>query len=78
MQRPRREKHEPGGDDLRADVAGVAVGRDDPAWVRLAGRLGLDPAADVQSLPKACYVSFADVVRLWQAAPASRGVSMSL
>ncbi len=54
------------------DVAGVAVGRDDPTWQRIARQLALDPDADVRALPKACYVSFADVVRLWQAAPAGR------
>ena len=59
------------------DVAAVAVGRDDPQWRTLAERLGIDPAADVAGLPKACYVSFADVVRLWRAAPARRAVRRS-
>jgi len=52
------------------DIAGVAVGRDDRRWLRLAAVLGLDPGGDVGDLPGACYVSFADVVRLWRVAPA--------
>jgi len=55
------------------EIAGVSVGRDDPTWLRVAGWLGLDPAeADVRGLPKVCYVSFADVVRLWQAGEARK------
>ena len=53
------------------DIAGVAVGLDDRRWLKLAPRLGMEPAGDVGRLPKACYVSFADVVRLWRAAPAA-------
>ena len=59
------------------DVAGVAAGRDEPKWVRLAERLGIDPATDIGPLPKACYVSFADVVSLWRAAPAQRALRRS-
>ena len=59
------------------DIAGVAVGRDDRRWLRLAAILGLDPNGDVGDLPKACYVSFADVVRLWRAAPAKESAKRS-
>jgi predicted DNA-binding transcriptional regulator AlpA len=49
------------------DIAGVAVGQGDPGWLRLAAWLGLDPTeADVRGFPKACYVAFADVVKLWR------------
>jgi len=48
------------------DIAGVAVGRDDPGWLEVAGWLGVDPAAHVAGWPRACYVSFADVIKLWQ------------
>ena len=49
------------------NIAGLAVGVDDPTWRRIAEWLGVradDPRAD--EMPKACYVSFADVVRLWR------------
>lgn len=53
------------------DIEGVAIGQDDPSWLRLAEWLGINPeAADVSDWPKACYVSFADVVKLWQAGQA--------
>ena len=49
------------------DLAGLSVGRDDPTWRRVAGWLGLNPdEPHLPAMPKACYVSFADVVRLWQ------------
>ncbi len=48
------------------DIVGVPVGRDDPGWQEVADSLGIDPAADVTGLPKACYVSFADVAALWK------------
>ncbi|KPK84861.1 MAG: hypothetical protein AMJ81_04680 [Phycisphaerae bacterium SM23_33] len=54
------------------DIAGLAVGRRDPEWLRLAAWLGVDPEeADVAGFSKACYVSFADVLRLWRSSRAA-------
>ena len=50
-----------------ADIAGLGVGVDDPGWREIAGWLGMapdDPRG--RQIPKACYVSFADVLRLWR------------
>ena len=58
------------------DVAGLSVGRDDPTWRTLARWLGIDPdAADAAALPKACYVAFSDVVKLWHAGQAGQEFS---
>ena len=56
------------------DVAGVAAGRYDPRWLALAERLGISADTGIGSWPKACYVSFGDVIRLWRAAPASKAL----
>jgi len=63
-----------GGRHLRAvyfprppDIAGLGVGADDPAWREVAGWLGIDPDDPrADEMPKACYVSFADVLGLWR------------
>ncbi len=39
-------------------IVGVAVGRDDPLWLKA--------IASTYSFPTAVYVSFADVMRLWK------------
>lgn len=46
------------------DVAGLAVGKDDPTWIKIVGWLG---GGEIPAtFPKAVYVSFGDVVDLWQ------------
>ena len=49
------------------DVAGVTVADDDPTWLKIVGWLGIATGeTDTYAWPKACYVAFADVVRLWE------------
>lgn len=53
------------------DISGIAVGQDDPAWLKLLGRLSRvlgDP--HTYAFPQACYVSFADVLKLWESGEA--------
>ena len=49
------------------DIVGIAVGQDDPTWLKIVGWLG---DCDTYAFPKACYVSFGDVVDLWQSGEA--------
>lgn len=53
------------------DISGIAVGQDDPTWLRLMGRLSIvlgDP--NTYAFPQACYVSFGDVLKLWESGDA--------
>jgi hypothetical protein len=55
------------------DISGIAVGNDDPAWLKLVGRLSHllgDPYT--YAFPQACYVSFADVMKLWESGEAKQ------
>jgi predicted DNA-binding transcriptional regulator AlpA len=55
------------------DVSGVVVGDDDPTWVKVIGWLGIKMGlAETYAWPKACYVSFADVKKLWQGSDAKK------
>ncbi len=55
------------------DVVGVSIGYDDPTWLKVIGWLSIKSGdADTYAFPKACYVSFADVVRLWQDSDAKK------
>ncbi len=56
------------------DVEGFAVGHDDPFWVKLLGWLGGEYAGF--TFPKAVYVSFGNVVDLWQAGDVSEKCKM--
>lgn len=58
------------------DISGIAVGQDDPAWLKLVGRLSKilgDPYT--YAFPQACYVSFADVLHLWESGKAKEKCS---
>lgn len=49
------------------DIIGIAVGEDDPTWLRILAWLGPKIGEeDAFVFTKACYVSFADVVSIWQ------------
>jgi hypothetical protein len=55
------------------DISGIAVGDDDPAWLKLVGRLSNllgDPYTF--AFPQACYVSFGDVLKLWESGEAKK------
>ncbi|MEM7682849.1 MAG: hypothetical protein AAF288_12905 [Planctomycetota bacterium] len=53
------------------DIEGIAVGQDDPDWLKLVGRLGrLMGETDTYAFPQACYVSFGDVLELWESGAA--------
>lgn len=55
------------------DISGIAVGQDDPGWLKLLGRLSRvlgDP--NTYAFPQACYVSFADVLKLWESGEAKQ------
>lgn len=55
------------------DISGIAVGHDDPAWLKLLGRLSNllgDPYT--YAFPQACYVSFGDVLKLWDSGEAKK------
>ena len=49
------------------DIVGIAIGHDDPTWLKIRGWLG---DCETYAFPKACYVSFADVIDLWQSGEA--------
>jgi len=49
------------------DIEGMAVGQNDPTWLKICGWL---EGSDASSLPKAAFVSFADVADLWQSGEA--------
>ena len=51
------------------DIEGMTVGQDDPTWLKICGWLG---DCETYAFPKACYVSFADVVGLWQSGEARK------
>jgi hypothetical protein len=58
-----------GSDDPEEpDFVGVAVGQDDPLWLKMVAWMG--DCDKTYSFPKAAYVSFADVVRLWNSGKA--------
>jgi hypothetical protein len=50
------------------DIVGIAVGHDDPMWLKITGWLG--DFDQTYAFPKACYVSFGDVVELWKSGKA--------
>ncbi|MCE9544158.1 MAG: hypothetical protein K8T25_01340 [Planctomycetia bacterium] len=52
------------------DIVGVAVGHDDPTWLKILAWLG--GPDDTYAFPKACYVLFADVVELWKSGEARK------
>lgn len=52
------------------DVLGVAVGADDPSWVKIMGWLGGKDAG--YTFPTASYVAFEDVIALWQSGEARK------
>lgn len=49
------------------DIVGIAVGQDDPTWLKIVGWLG---DCETYAFPKACYVSFGDVLDLWRSGEA--------
>ncbi|MEQ8835991.1 MAG: hypothetical protein RID07_04225, partial [Lacipirellulaceae bacterium] len=49
-------------------IVGVAVGHDDPTWLKLTAWLG--DFDQTYAFPKACFVSFGDVVELWKSGEA--------
>lgn len=51
-------------DPERPEYVGVAVGPDDPMWLRLVA--SISDWDKTYSLPKAAFVAFGDVVRLWK------------
>lgn len=52
------------------DIEGIAVGHDDPTWLKIIGWLGdFDKS---YAFPKACYVSFGDVIDLWKSGTAKK------
>ena len=51
------------------DIVGLAVGQDDPTWLRIVGWLG---DCETYAFPKACFVSFGDVTDLWQSGEAKK------
>ncbi|MDA1055127.1 MAG: hypothetical protein O3C40_32295 [Planctomycetota bacterium] len=54
-----------GSDDPeQPDYVGAAVGQDDPLWLKLVA--SISDWDKTYSFPKAVYVSFGDVVRLWK------------
>ena len=53
------------------DIEGIAIGQDDPTWLKIIGWLG-GPSSDTYAFPKACYVSFGDVVELWKSGEARK------
>ena len=52
------------------DIVGVAVGQDDPTWLKIIGWLG--DFDKTYAFPKACFVSFGDVVELWKSGEAKK------
>jgi len=47
------------------DIVGIAIGQDDPTWLKILGWTG-GAKSDTYAFPKACFVSFGDVVELWK------------
>lgn len=55
------------------NVVGVTVGHDDPTWLKILGWLDLGGGDEqIWAFPKACYVAFADVRRLWETGDAKK------
>lgn len=50
------------------DIEGMGFGYDDPTWTKILG--WFDNWADPKAFPKAVYVSFDDVMRLWKSGTA--------
>lgn len=49
------------------DIAGITVGGDDPTWLKILGKLSIALGdAHTYGFPQACYVSFGDVLELWE------------
>jgi hypothetical protein len=58
------------------DIVGIAIGHDDPTWLKVMARLGWEGESDPDyAFPKACYVSFSDVVELWKSGDAKKKCS---
>lgn len=55
------------------DIVGIAVGKEDPTWLKILGWLGGED--DTYAFPKACFVSFGDVVELWKSGEAKKKCS---
>lgn len=48
------------------DVQGLAIGQDDPTWLKVLHWLALTPKdAKLYKFPEICYVAFGDVKRVW-------------
>lgn len=55
------------------DVQGVSVGGDDPTWLKILGWLGMRlDLADTYNFPQACYVSFGDIMKIWETGEARK------
>ena len=52
------------------DIVGIAVGNDDPVWIKIGAWLG--GCDQTYAFPKAVFVSFADVKRLWESGDARK------
>jgi hypothetical protein len=52
------------------DIVGIAVGHDDPMWLKIGAWLG--DWDQTYAFPKAVFVSFGDVKRLWESGDARR------
>lgn len=53
------------------DIEGIAIGRDDPTLIKVVGWLALAIGErDHYAFPQACYVSFGDVLDLWESGTA--------
>lgn len=55
------------------DVVGVSIAPDDSTWLKISGWLSIKLGDhDTYGFAKACYVSFDDVVRLWESGDARK------
>ena len=52
------------------DIVGIAVGHDDPTWLKIISWLG--DWDKTYAFPKAVFVSFGDVVNLWNSGQAKQ------
>jgi hypothetical protein len=55
------------------DIEGVSIGQDDPTWLKVTGWLSLKLGdKTTYAFPQACYVSFGDVLTLWESGDAKK------